>query len=159
MRVAALALMAGVLALAGCGESEPEAKKLSAIMHGPQENAPLAKAALDRLANLCPGLFGARDDLEAIEIDPQPTGKLTFGYEKYGWEPQLWVKVKVVDAPKRLSPQAGGHTMHFALGGGHTPGAVSLKDVSSDICGWPYSDQSAGFKADPAFQVLDRLKL
>ncbi len=78
-----------------------------------------------------------------------------------GWTTGLHLALRVPDRPTRIPTYddstgvIGGHTLHYDLGGGQTPGFLSSKRVSQFLCGAPVNqDGKNTFTNVPELGIL-----
>jgi len=80
-----------------------------------------------------------------------------------GWKTTVFLKLRLSNDPK-IIPAAdrdagviAGQTLHYAIGGGTSPGYFATKRSSQLLCGLPVNDRGGDeFKAVPAFSFLER---
>jgi hypothetical protein len=77
--------------------------------------------------------------------------------ERYGWRREIAVAVLIRDHPTTIPRRfdVAAHTLHFALGGGHSPGIVAAKDAQA-LCAMGAPRGAEGFKSVPELVVIDR---
>lgn len=78
-----------------------------------------------------------------------------------GWSTEFHLMLRVPDRPTRIPTFddsigiIAGHTLHYDLGGGKTPGFLSSKRVSQFLCGGPVNQDGRNtFTSVPAMSVL-----
>jgi hypothetical protein len=74
-------------------------------------------------------------DIEHVSVTVYRQYPGDFVYDTYGWENQIEISVKIAEDPSRIpsSYEAGGHTLHFVMGGGAHPGFFTFKRPA--LCG------------------------
>lgn len=80
-----------------------------------------------------------------------------------GWKTTVFLKLRLTNDPKiipaddRDAGVIAGQTLHYAIGGGTSPGYFATKRSSQLLCGLPVNDRGGDeFKAVPAFSFLER---
>ena len=80
-----------------------------------------------------------------------------------GWKATLHLQLRLPDKLRNIpeyNQETGvinGHTLHYHLGGGHTPGFFATKRVSQFLCGLRVDQKGADVFADvPEMAVLNR---
>ncbi len=80
-----------------------------------------------------------------------------------GWKNTLFLSLKYADNPQVGPAYASGtgvlagHTLHYDIGGGETPGFLATKRSSQYLCGLPFNTNGNSIFVDvPQFKFLDR---
>ncbi len=88
----------------------------------------------------CKPLGGAMwDELESIEVEALP--EFAEFRKDRGWKYTIFVRAKVPDSPSLIPASRAdigviaGHTLHYDIGGGKSPGFFSTKRASNYLCG------------------------
>lgn len=109
----------------------------------------------------CKPLGDERYWSELVEIEVET--KVEFAPHRLarGWATWFHLMLRVPDRPTRIPTYddstgiIAGHTLHYDLGGGKTPGFLSSKRVSQFLCGAPVSQEGHDtFKAVPEMSIL-----
>lgn len=122
-----------------------------------------AEEALASLKSKCSDLFlWGSEDVQRIRMKkvsiPQDTCHLDYLCERYKWYSTFWVEVDVVENPQWIAPshRAAGHTLHYRMGSGISPGIVAKKEQSMRVCGWqPRRDGADIHVSVPALSFID----
>jgi hypothetical protein len=77
--------------------------------------------------------------------------------ERYGWRREIDIEIAISDHPKTIPRRfdVAGHTLHFALGGGTSPGIVGAMRVQG-LCAMSTVRGDDSFKPVPELAVIDR---
>lgn len=77
-------------------------------------------------------------DIERINayLDVLDT-KYSYQFEAYGWKKMIRLQIKIKDDPRHIPAtyRTSGHTLHYQLGTGHSPGYITKKDQAALVCG------------------------
>jgi hypothetical protein len=117
--------------------------------------------AITLFRQACKPLGDERYWSELVEVKVETGAEYAPHRLARGWSTGLHLMLRVPDRPTRIPTYddstgvIAGHTLHYDLGGGKTPGFLSSKRVSQFLCGAPVSqDGSESFKAVPGMSVL-----
>ena len=118
------------------------------------------RAALTVFRNACRPL-GTEfwDDVEEVTVNIQK--EVADHRLARGWDPSFQLALKYAENPKRGPSFASGtgvlagHTLHYSLGGGRTPGYLASKRSSQYLCGLAISPN--GEDVFQSVQALDIL--
>jgi hypothetical protein len=77
--------------------------------------------------------------------------------ERYGWRREIAIAVLINDHPTVIPRKfdVASHTLHFALGGGTSPGIVASKTAQA-LCGLGSPGREDVFRSVPELAVIDR---
>lgn len=147
-----------IMMICGCSDhSRPVSARPVSPIYDPTlktEEVEMAKKAFTIFCQTCQPLMGKyASDIERIEITrgfdrlevdiPGGDGCLDYRCDEYGWDKQIYIKVKIKDRTEVIPTEvrAFGHTMHFFLGGPKNPGITTNK--IPELCGAPSNDDGA----------------
>lgn len=115
----------------------------------PDERAMAAQAFVVFLDACQPLMTKHLTDVESIDIESgfdrdrsvPGDGCLDYRCRDYGWDKQIYIKVKLKDKLYSIPPElkAWGHTLHFYLGGPNKPGITTSK--IPELCGKENKDR------------------
>lgn len=95
-----------------------------------------------------------RDDGELFRDDAGAKVAFNYKLEEYGWRESVHIEVRLLDRVETLDEYAGGHVLHYWLGGGATPGIeASAKKWGARPCRLT----RAGAAGDGYFRRVDAL--
>jgi len=112
------------------------------------EDRSLAQSTLKDFVDIC-GIDKIAPDIERIDVTLQGAGirngpqsddeycSYNYRCEQYGWHREVVITLKVHDETSVIpaSYYAGGYTLTYFVGGGHSPGIVTQEDPGKLICG------------------------
>lgn len=117
--------------------------------------------AIELFRQACKPLGDERYWSELVEIKVESGVEYAPHRLARGWSTGLHLALRIPDRPTRIPAHddrtgvIAGHTLHYDLGGGKTPGFLSSKRVSQFLCGAPVSQEGSDtFKAVPALSIL-----
>lgn len=123
------------------------------------------RGEIDRAISLfrqaCKPLGDERYWSELVEVKVETGTEYAPHRLERGWSTGLHLMLRVPDRPTRIptyDDSTGvivGHTLHYDLGGGKTPGFLASKRVSQFLCGAPVSQEGHNtFSSVPEMQFL-----
>lgn len=107
-----------------------------------QNELVIAKKAFEVFCQTCHLLTGKyAEDVETVEVShgfnrTKNGSCMDYRCDDYGWDRQIYIKVKIKDRTKIIPDFRGGpsgHTLHFYLGGPKNPGITTTK--FPEFCG------------------------
>lgn len=111
-----------------------------------------------QLLKHCPALSSYWGDVASAQVEVESA----IGYrgEVLGWITELWYRIKIKNDARTIPPEfrAGGHTLHFYVGGGGRPGIVVQKEQSQLVCGLPTGSGDNQFIAVPDLKFIDQIR-
>ena len=153
-----------VLLLAACDDADDGSIHITAVGDLTPEQGEIVQRAADAFAAACPNLFTRfAKDVESATLsvteNDEATRAIDHMYGEYGWDRYVYVAVKIIDRPSQIpnSMRAGGHTLHYFLGGGRVPGARSIKAQAQLVCGWPPAQEGDVHIPIAALSIIDSL--
>lgn len=77
--------------------------------------------------------------------------------DRYGWRREIAIAILIKDHPTVIPRKfdVASHTLHFALGGGASPGIVASKTAQA-LCGMGAPGREDVFRSVPELAVIDR---
>ncbi len=120
-----------------------------------------AMVAIDIFRRKCQPLGGEFwGDVTSIQVE---ISEESANYRRArGWKNSVWLRLNYSQDPKfgpSFASGAGvlaGHTLHYFLGGGETPGFFASKQSSQYLCGLSFAEGKDIFVDVPEFKFLDR---
>lgn len=117
----------------------------------------IAQIVTDFLAE-CPRLKKGVTDIRTIKV--KTSSEYAEHRLKRGWKTNIHISIALpdkLDALPAFDDRVGviaGHTLHYDIGGGKTPGFLGQKLVSHFLCDMKLMQGSDSFKAVPAFASI-----
>lgn len=140
-------------------ESEPKPDQEQDLAETAPWEAPLEEHIWQQIEAAIPNLVRYKDDIEWIEINVGEVIPLSYRYEQFGWEHELYLQVKLRDDPRTPSMwRASGHVLHYFIGGSPNPGVVAQKTQSHHFLGVDPNPDSDVFLPVPALAIVDELR-
>jgi hypothetical protein len=131
-------LIAAALTVAACTAEPGQFPSINVTSYTNTDDIEMASQAIKVFLNKgCPDLAKYAGDVESFEatIGAEPVA----GYrtEKFGWTKEIDLQIRISQDATRIPPDsyARGHTLHYYLGAGTTPGVIIQKDQSYALCG------------------------
>lgn len=121
--------------------------------------APLEEHIWQQIEAAIPNLVRYKDDIEWIDLNVGEVIPLSYRYEQFGWEHELYLQVKLRDDARTPSMwRASGHVLHYFIGGSLNPGVVAQKTQSHHFLGVDPNPDSDVFLPVPALAIVDELQ-
>ncbi len=112
------------------------------------EDRSLAEAALREFVDIC-GIDRIAQDIEKIDASMQGAGirnapqsddeycSYNYRCQQYGWHREVVISLRVNNETRVIPAayHAGGYTLTYFIGRGHSPGIVTQKDPGKLLCG------------------------
>lgn len=125
---------------------------------GSDFDRPTIQRIVDVFMQACPRLRNGQSDIQTIRIETN--AEYAEHRLKRGWKTGIHIAIPLPQTLQTLpefDDRVGviaGHTLHYDIGSGITPGILGQKRVSHLLCDMPIAEGSDSFKPVTAFEFI-----